>query len=446
MSKKNLKLLIYICLVIILSSILTCCSSSNTSVNANSGILPSGSTIDAENKTMTIWYWDKEGFMTMWDKFKENRKHIGLNYVDVNSIDYLQKIQTSLASGIELPDLLLGEMAYRGKLLTLNIWEDLDSSPYNAARTKLEDYMIPLDINPRGQLCGIDNTMCPAGIAYKADLASKYLGTDDPVKLQQMLPDWNSFIVYGKEVNRLSKGKVYMLPGQMDALTMLVAQSPEPLIDGSKAINIGKVFGNSFSILVKMRDAGVLDKLNTWSPEWNASFKQNNDIFYPCASWGPQYIIKVNDRDSKGRWRIMAAPGGGYNYGGTIWGIYNKSRIKDDVWEYIKWSIFGDGAVIYREKLGYFVPRKDLYGQNGYDLSKTSDPYFGGQNTDELFYGIIMKNLKVRPVTQYDQQFKEVQELIGNAIELDRGLTAETALKLFKQELKNKIPELQIDS
>jgi ABC-type sugar transport system, periplasmic component len=380
----------------------------------------------------------------MWDEFTKVYKNAKLNYVNVNSADYLKKIQASLAAGTDLPDLLLGEMGSRGPLLALDIWDNLLAAPYNVDTSKLMDFCLPLGSNAKGELCGVDNLMCPAGIAYKADLAKQYFGTDDPQQLHDLMSDWNTFIAKGKEVTAKSNGKVFMFPCIADALSVVQGQMSDPVLQDGKFVNIDKIYGSMYQVGAAMRDAGILDKLGTWSPAWNASFKQNNHIFYPCASWGPQYVIQPNDKDSKGRWRVMIPPGGGYYSGGTIWGVWKNSKVKDITWGYINWTIFGDGANVYREKLGYFVPRKDMYAQGQYDYSNDGDPYFGGENIKQLFFSTIAATVKPRPITQYDSQLNDVNALIMASMEKDTKVTADKALQSFKDELKKKVPDVEI--
>lgn len=394
--------------------------------------------------TMTIWYWDQPGFQIMWDEFTKVYTNAKLNYVAVNSAEYLQKIQTSLAAGTDLPDLLLGEMNPRGKLLSLDIWDNLLAAPYNVDASKLMGFCVPLGSNAKGELCGIDNLMSPAGIAYKANLAKEYFGADDPAALQALLPDWNTFIEKGKEVKEKSGGKVFMFTCLGDALGIIAGQDPTPIYQDGKFVNIDKVYGKQFDMAVKLRDAGIVDKIGTWSPAWNASFSLDNHIFYPAASWAPQFVIVPNDKDSMGRWRIMIPPEGGYYSGGTIWGVWKNSKVKDITWGYINWTIFGDGVDVYREKLGYFVPRKDLYAEGKYDYSNDGDKYFGGQNVKELFFKTIAPTVNPKPITEYDSQVGDVFNLILATIEKDSTVTAASALESFVQELHNKIPDVEI--
>lgn len=162
------------------------------------------------DREITIWCWDtSDNGKNMNAGFTE-ATGIKVNMVAVESKDMTQKLQTTLASGGEMPDVAWLEATYRGKLLSLDIWEDITKDPYNFDTSQVLDYLLPLETAESGQYVGPE---CPsvAGMAYKRELAKEYLGTDDPAELETMLSDWDSFIEKGKEVKEKSGGKVFML-------------------------------------------------------------------------------------------------------------------------------------------------------------------------------------------------------------------------------------------
>ncbi len=188
--------------------------------------------------------------------------------VAVESKDMTQKLQTTLASGGEMPDVAWLEATYRGKLLSLDIWEDITKDPYNFDTSQVLDYLLPLETAESGQYVGPE---CPsvAGMAYKRELAKEYLGTDDPAELETMLSDWDSFIEKGKEVKEKSGGKVFMLSSIGAAGQMLMGQSTEPFVDGDK-INLETSMKPIFEKLIEMKQAGIVDVLDFSSAEETA--------------------------------------------------------------------------------------------------------------------------------------------------------------------------------
>lgn len=389
------------------------------------------------------WYWDEPGARLMWDEFNKTYPNVTLEVVPVVNADYVKKIQTAVSSGTELPDILCAEMDWRGKILSYDIWEDLEAAPYNLETDKIMDYDLPLLRNQQGQICGLDNVITASGMAYKADLAKEYFGTDDPDEMKELLPDWETFAQKGKEVYEQSGGKVFMLTGFQDAGRMVFNQHPDPLVEDGKLINFDKVIVPTLETLLMLKENNCCDMIDQWTPAWNASFAESSHIFYPAPAWALSFVIKPNDPNGEGNWRVMEAPGGGYNYGGTMFGISKSSDVKEAAWAFLHWSTMTDeGAKAYRDTQDFFVPRKDLYGGDNFDFSGREDPYFGGQNVNELLYKVIPEGLETRPNNIYDGSITEVLLLTEKLIEKDEAVTLESACQYFKDELTNKEPDL----
>ena len=260
-----------------------------------------------DGREITIWCWDtSDNNKNMYAEFTKDTG-IEVNLVAVESKDMTQKLQTTLASGGEMPDIAWLEATYRGKLLSLDIWEDITKEPYNFDTSQVMDYLIPLETSESGIYVGPE---CPsvAGLAYKRELAKEFLGTDDPKELEKMLSDWDSFIEKGKEVVDKSGGTVYMLSSLGAAGQILKGQSTEPFIVDNK-LNLDTSMRPILEKLVEMKQVGMIDVLDFNSAEEGASYARNEDIFYPCANWSLEFTIKSNDKDGSGRWGFMLPPG-----------------------------------------------------------------------------------------------------------------------------------------
>ena len=81
--------------------------------------------------TLTIWDWDEAHLTHMTEWYHEKHPNINFDTLVVSTADYMQKLQSALASGSGVPDIILSEMAYRGKVWDLGITEDLSKDPYN---------------------------------------------------------------------------------------------------------------------------------------------------------------------------------------------------------------------------------------------------------------------------------------------------------------------------
>lgn len=392
--------------------------------------------------TITMWGWDENYTNKTVEAFNKVYPNIKVEFTPVQSGDYLQKIQTSAVAGTELPDIIWAEIGWRGRAYALDLWEDLEAEPYNVDTSTLIEYTLPLISNDQGQIVGIEKTLCPGALAYRRDLAKEYLGTDDNNALSEMFKDWDSFIAKGKEIKEKSGGKITMFASLGDVERVLEGQNSKTIVNGN-TIDITSGLQGTLQTMTLMRDAGIVDKLEQWSPAWSASYANGTSIFYPAASWSPQFVIKPNDPNELGRWGLMLPPGGGFNWGGTTLGISKTSNNKELAWQYIKWcTLTQEGARLIKEQLGFYPTLKEAY--NDPTITSDKDPYFGGQDIGEFWFDSVMPSLQIRPLSKHDNVINDNMSLICKALVSDNTLDADKALQLFIDETRNKLPDAEV--
>lgn len=423
---------------------LSACGSNN---DGNSGAAsPSASSADgsaaAESGKLVEWGWDKGSHDKLMAEFSKNHPNIQVEYVEVSAKDYLKKIQTSIASGSELPDIIWAEAAQRGAIYELNVMDDLGAAPYSFDKSALLDFEVPLLTNGKGQLVALDQQVAPGAVAYKRELAKQYLGTDDPDQLASMFKSWDDFAQKGKEVFDKSGGKVTMFASLMDAYTILSNQMTKPFIDGV-SVNKTDMLG-IFGQLQQLRDMKNEAKLGMWSPSWSASYSQNNVIFYPAANWSPEFVIKPNDKNSNGAWGLTVPPGGGFTYGGTSIGIWKGSKQKDAAWTYLK-GMYGsvEGADVSFKGMKSILPLKSVFEDTS-KLASGPDAFFGGQDLNKFWIEKVFPSIKAKPVTKYDQDVYAASEIVLQTMTQDPKFDADSAFEKWTEELKKNHPELTI--
>lgn len=248
----------------------------------------------------------------------------------------------------------------------------------------------------------------------------------------------------GIEVKEKSGGKVLMLTGVDDAFNLLKGQDATPFVNGNK-LNLNAVLKPMLTRLIEMSKAGIVDKMQQWTPAWNASFAASKDIFTSCATWGPTYVLKPNDKNSNGRWGLMIPPGGAIAYGGTIVGIPKKAKNKEAAFTYIKWNYLSEnGAKSNRDHLEYFNTMKSTYEDKNF-YSKP-DPFFGGQDVLKTFAQVIApKMAPSRAVSKYDQEINDAINVAITTINSskDGNLSVDDLVKKIENDIVAKVPELQ---
>ncbi len=143
---------------------------------------------------------------------------------------------------------------------------------------------------------GVDQSIAPAGFAYKRDLALEYLGTDKPDEVYEHISSWDKFIETGKKVSEESNGEVKMLPGFGDVLYATKGQTTQDYVEGD-TIDITKRMSKALETAIKVRDADIVGDNELDTPSWNAEFAENETIFFPAAPWSCEWHVAANDPD-----------------------------------------------------------------------------------------------------------------------------------------------------
>ena len=292
-----------------------------------------GMTVTAETEpsdlegTVVIWDWDSTSQNKYVEKFNEVYPNVTVDVQDVSWDDYMTKLQTSYVSGMDLPDIILGEIAWRGTLFDMGICDNLEKDPYNLDRNEMVSSSVPLSSDMNGNIVGVDTQVTPSGFAYKRDLAKEYLGTDDPTEVGEMIKDWDSFLEVGKQVSEKSGGKVKMMASLGDVLLCTIGQNVVDYVDGT-TVNITEKMTKPLEITMKLRDAGIIGDLELYSAAWYSAYASDDILFYECAAWAPSAVIKPNDPDDDGNWAITLPPEGSFNQCCTKVSIFIDSQNK----------------------------------------------------------------------------------------------------------------------
>jgi multiple sugar transport system substrate-binding protein len=423
--------------VMIAAVLITGCGKSGSSSGAAGG-----------ETVVDVWCWEAEDYQKpLFDKFNETYPNTKIRNTLVQQTEMPVKIQTTLASGSEMGDMVWLEMGVRGKLLALDCWDDLTKAPYNLDTSMLWESMLPLATNPKGELVGVDAAPAMSGIAYKRELAKQYFGTDDLEEIAAIFKSWDDFITRGKEVREKSGGTVYMFPSLQDIFKIFQGQTNIPFLVDDNRLNLRESLGPSFDQLIKFKNAGVIDGIIQGTPAWNASITDKTHIFMPMPEWGPSWIVKINDPDMVNTWGLITPPGGSFPWGGTAWAIPKRAKDKEAAWTWLSWNLLGgpgDPGPIVRRGVDIFSANKALFDP-AVKFYSNPDPYFGGQ--DVLSYLTTV----LAPATPPSRQVCEFDSEINDAIALaiteltssSRALSSADLIKIIEDDLLQRIPTLK---
>ncbi len=402
-----------------------------------------------EEITLTIWDWDAEHLEHMTKLYQQENPNVKFETLIVTAGDYMEKLQSAIASGSGVPDVVLGELSYRGRLYEMGILEDLTKEPYGLSESDMFDFAVELNRGADGGVYGIEQTICPAGFAYRRDLAKEYLGTDDPDEISEMIATWDQFLELGKEVAAKSDGKVTIFPGVSVLLyDVLYPQNPSSYIEGN-TIHLTERYKDILNTAAEMNQAGVLGKQERYTPASSSGMAAGEFIFYPCAPWATKWTIAANDPDGSGRWGLAKGPGGGFTNGGTSISIYSGSKNKEEAWKYIRYT-YGDGYGVEEafKKFGFMTGFRAPYEDSNsyfYTTEGAYDEFFGGQNLADYFINTISVETEGQIQTKYESAVSTAMLSLAGKMSADTSVTGEDALEFLKSEIQNLVPDAVIE-
>jgi multiple sugar transport system substrate-binding protein len=354
-----------------------------------------------------------------------------------------QKLQQSIASGLPLPDIIHSEIDNRMIIFDMDISEDLSQPPYNVKYEDFFDFVKPLITTAKGEIGAIDISLFPAAFAYKKPLTKQYLGTDDRHELEAMLKTLDDYVAKGAEINKASGGKVYMFSVPADIINLMWLTSGIKMVNADGSLNYSANMKPGIEFLIKLRDAGAINTLVGGTPQSNASFATDNDIFYSCATWVVPYSIALNDPDGYDRWGLLMPPMGAFAWGGIAQGISKTSQHKAEAWDFIKWCNYDPEGVEALRQNSYYTTIKSYYGKDE-SFTTNKDPRFGDLDIGYFFYQEMAPEIVPPDITIYNQIIKDIETSIANYIMQDKNVTADMALNLGINEMKNRLPGITI--
>ncbi|MFV0363986.1 MAG: ABC transporter substrate-binding protein [Suipraeoptans sp.] len=413
----------------------------STSDDSSSSDTSGGDDAGEEQVTLTYWGWDSNYYGPMIEGYMESHPNVTIEATAVEWGDMLTKAQQALASGSELPTIIPMDITLIANWKEMGILENL--TDYGLDTSNYSPALIDAATDGNGALVGLFENVCPAGIAYKRDLALEYFGTDDPDELYEMFSSYDDYVEKGKEVNEQSGGSTYLFhSGQAVAEWFYFASDVTNTTDDT--INMTEKMTDIMSKLVDLRDAGAVDTYQNGTAEANATYAGDSHIFYPCPDWALTYYIEGNDPDGSGNWGLMKAPVS-YSHGGTAMGISSDASDaeKEAAYDFIMWCISSEeGAVIARDAAGYITQDTSIATA---EFTKRSDEdFFGGQDISTLYYQEIVSEIEIASPSPYDNDIVSTRNDVAQQLMNDSSMTLDDATKASVEVLNQLVTDTSV--
>jgi multiple sugar transport system substrate-binding protein len=393
--------------------------------------------------TLSIWYFNDDfKKLGIIERFEKRYPKVKINLTTVPFNDYLSKITALLRSGKDVPDVFPAEHSFIIDLVESGYWDDLSQAPYNADVSDLFVYLTDAGTDSTGALRAISNGASPGGIFYRRSLAKKYLGTDDPTAVGNMLDTEEKFLDVARILNQKSGGKVKIIGAYSDYLPYPLCRRTKAFVGRNNRLNIEQCIIDYFDFAKTVHTGDLTAKAFPWSPEWFKDMNQKDaQIFcYILPTWGLPFVLKANGQNTAGDWGLCKGPGS-YFWGGTWWGVFKNSKNKEIAWEFIKMMVLDRDTI-----KGCIKSSKEFIGNLSIiDEMKNgmSEPFLKGQNHYLFFAGEAAK-VKGYLVGKYDLEIRDLLlKAIGDYVYGSHS--KEEAIRNFKNEVKKAHPDVIVE-
>lgn len=408
------------------------------------GMAMTGSAAEAETNTdlsgtLEVWGWTTDPEYQI-EAFEKAYPNVTVNYTMIGT-DYDTKMQTIVDNRTEGPDVFYADVKTVKNYIESDAWETLTDDPYNIDVSDSEDYTVKLGSDSDGNVKALSYQATPGGFWYKRDLAKKYLGTDDPDEISEMLSTTEGMLDVAEKLKAGSNGETHMFASYKD-LWQFANYGMRSLawVDGDK-FQMDDYIPEFFDLAKTVRDNDYDAKIDTWSEAWYASCADDSVFGYAEPTWGLQYVIQTGAPDSEGNWGIASMPAAYFN-GGSYLGVYQESQNKELAAEYVKFVCTNkDFLTQYANDKGDYTSLKSVnkeIADSGYEES-----WCAGQNTFK-FFSDQMDKINTDIVTKYDDT---IGNLMLNNVDLylNGQLDKDAAIAQFKDDVASNYRRLDVE-
>ncbi|HMO59744.1 MAG TPA: extracellular solute-binding protein, partial [Roseiflexaceae bacterium] len=359
---------------------------------------------------ITFWWWDGAG--QIWaDEYAKVNPQVKVTFVNTPFADAHDKLLTSFAAGSGAPDVASIEIGRVGGFTARGGLADLKAAPFDGASLEKDmvAYKWTQGSTTDGRLVCMPWDIGPAGVWYRADYMEALGLPSDPEAVEELISHttgktWSDFFAFAKQVKDASNGATSLVASAgTDIFGATYRQQGEGWQEGNKIL-IEEKATRSFQLASDFRTQGLDADIDWWGAEWQTGLKERAFAGMVIAAW-MQGGLTRDQPDSVGQWRIVRAPEGNYNWGGSFLSIPEQSQNKEAAWEFVKWAVASaEGQNVLFKQSGVFPAYKPAWQDPLYDAPVD---FFGGQRAYRIWTE-IGDNIPAIPRTPNDLQLDDI--------------------------------------
>lgn len=442
-----------------------------------------GEPVALEKQVLKVWSFTDE-VKTMALAFQEKYPNVTVEYtmIPMTNGEFQSKLKSALQSG-DGPDVVSLEASFVREYVESDYLADVsDLLPLAEA---LGTYQFTLDVGSyEGVQKAYSYQATPGAMFYRRSLAIEYFGTDDPVKIQELVSDMTKFEAAAKVIKEKSNGNTYTVGSTGDFQQLFFANRELPWVVDDKLV-IDPLVEQLFDTAKSFRQNGYEAQANQWQEGWFAGMNDSlvdakgnkKQVFsYLLPTWGLPYVLMPNALvkeaegkkigvDTSGDWACINGPMP-YQWGGTWVAAIKDTPNMDAAKAFVQfcaldadhlknWAL-GTYTNEYLTKIdstigtklaqgpGDFVSSQKVVDEitSEFDNAGTSQ-FLKGQNSYKSF-ALVAPTISLKLIQSSDDAIqRSLNDPINNYA--SGTVTKEEAIQQFKDAVRSALPDITVE-
>ena len=335
-----------------------------------------------ENITLTLWYWTNSIQDELLAQVPEVFPGVTIDAQKVSADDIEEQINTTIASGGELPDLLAMDDWIANLLQYEDSFVNLYDAPCNAGDIQDEyvEWKWKKAETVNGKLIGLPMDIGPTCMFYNATLFEAAGLPTDPDEVAELMPTWEAAFEAAEKLQEATP-EVKMFDFLGHVYVSALGQQAKLLIDEEGNYVADQEENKNAFMTAAAAKPYVYGGSSEWDPEWAAALNNHDVAAFVGAVWMKPELMSAAP-DTAGEWRVTAAPGGAGNVGGSAIGITSGCEHVEEAYQVITWLTNNENQVDSLEKLGLFPSRLSALDD---ESLMYEEEFFGNEVVNKYF-------------------------------------------------------------
>jgi cellobiose transport system substrate-binding protein len=365
--------------------------------------------------TLTVDTFGEFGYEQLYKQYEASHPGVTIKQRKVSTLDdYKPRVQQWIATGSGAGDVIALEegilptyMQQRAKFLNL----------FDYGGAALKDKFLPwkwqMGLSPDGkQLVGLGSDIGPLAMCYRTDLFKKAGLPTDRDAVSKLWPTWDAFLTTGQKFQSKVPGSKFLDgPTAVFRATVLQNAGAGPgysFFDKSNNLvfDTNPAVKQAFDTALKFEQNKLTADMSIFTPPWQTALKRDTFATLPCPSWMLGVVKEQSGPELAGKWAVTDAfPGGGGNWGGSYLAVPKQSKHPKEAAELAAWLTAPEQQIKAFKAKGPFPSQ--VKALDSPDLLSTTNDYFGGAKTGDLFAKMARKVGKAQYKGPGDGQIQE---------------------------------------